>query len=118
DTLLLLGDSQIFGQGLDDDQTTAAQVQDSLTKRGLRTIVLNIGVPGYTSWNEYAALRDYLLSHRLNYVILSYIPNDPTFNNDFFGISRGEFTNVSNSWFHQVTQAVYRHVYSAYILTD
>lgn len=117
-TLLLLGDSQIFGQGLSDDQTTAAQLQDSLVGRGLNVRVENIGVPGYTSWNEYASLRDYLAHHRVDAVILSYVPNDPTFNNDFFGIGRGEFNNVSNSPLHRLSQSLYRHVYSTYLLSD
>lgn len=117
-TLLLLGDSQIFGQGLDDDQTTASQLQDSLWSRGLPILVANIGVPGYTSWNEYAAFRDFVAAHSVDWVVLSYIPNDPTFNNDFFGISRGQFSNISDSPFHRFTQAVYRRSYTAYLIGD
>lgn len=117
-TLLLLGDSQIFGQGLSDDQTTASQLQDSLLARGLSVRVQNIGVPGYTSWNEFAALRDYLSRHHVDAVVLSYVPNDPTFNNDFFGLGHGQFNNVSSSALHRLTQSLYRHVYSAYLLSD
>jgi hypothetical protein len=56
--LVLLGDSVVFGQSLDDKDTIAANLQRAILRtKQLR--ITAISVPGYTSWNEYAAFSRY-----------------------------------------------------------
>lgn len=118
-TILLLGDSFVFGQGLNDHETLASQLQDSLYARNLNYRVKNIGVPGYTSWNEYAALIDYLKQgYSADHVVLLYIPNDLSLDNDNVGIGRGEYSHVSNSPFHRFTRAVYKRFYTAFLFSS
>lgn len=45
-TILLLGDSNTFGWGLEDDETWATSLEHALADRGVR--VINGGMPGYT----------------------------------------------------------------------
>lgn len=104
--LLLLGDSQVFGAGVADSETIPSQLQDSLAARGLNIRVLNIGVPGYSSWNEYRALDRYLAKHRVDDVILLYHPGDATFENDILHIGRGDFETPTR----RVVRAMYRRV--------
>jgi hypothetical protein len=117
-TLLLLGDSQIFGQGLDDEQTTASQLEDSLWAHALPIRVVNVASPGYTSWNEYAAFRDFSAAHHVDWLVVSYVPNDPTINNDFFGMSPGKFNNISDDPFHRLTHSAYQYSYVAFLIGD
>jgi hypothetical protein len=70
-------------------------------------------VPGYTSWNEYAALLDYLAKDSTDIVVLLYIPNDVSLDNDQIGIGRGEFTHQSSSPLHRFLRSVYSKVYTA-----
>ncbi|MBD0372786.1 MAG: hypothetical protein ICV60_18220 [Pyrinomonadaceae bacterium] len=111
--VLLLGDSVVFGYGLNDDETIPSQLQ-RLTKDQ----VVNIGVPGYSSWNEYAALKDYLEIHNVSKVILLYIPNDITFDNNHGGIGNGQFNDTSNSSFHRFLRFMYAHFYISYLISD
>lgn len=80
--ILLVGDSEVFGQGLSDFETIASQLQDSLIAFGRNVRVENIGVPGYNSWNEYAAIVEYFRQHRAAHVVVIYVSNDPTFHNN------------------------------------
>ena len=48
-TVLIVGDSSVFGDGVDDDQTMSAQLARALDGRA---DVQNAGVPGYTCWQS------------------------------------------------------------------
>jgi hypothetical protein len=45
--VVLLGDSMTFGQGLNDNETIAAQLEHRLAAEGTLTTVINAGVPGW-----------------------------------------------------------------------
>lgn len=45
--IVVIGDSQAFGFGLDRDETLAAQIARKMFEHGERVSVLNAGVPGY-----------------------------------------------------------------------
>ena len=47
--MLIVGDSSVFGDGVDDDQTMSAQLARALDGRA---DVQNAGVPGYTCWQS------------------------------------------------------------------
>ncbi len=117
--VLLLGDSGVFGQGLDDGQTFASQLQDSAFAAKLAYRIDNVAVPGYTSWNELAALREYVARSRPDQVILVYMPNDPTLDNDALKIqkSSGETMlptgrlNLLGAW-----RSIVRYSYTTHLL--
>lgn len=116
--ILLIGDSFVFGNGLSNEETIASQLQNLLIARNLNYQVKNIGVPGYTSWNEYAALMEYLSRYSADLVIVIYTPNDVTFDNDQLGISAGRYSVLADTKLHRLTQFLYRHVYISYLVRD
>lgn len=118
--VLILGDSGVFGFGVGNAETIASQLQDAYSKRNLNYRVGNIGVNGYTSWNEYAALADYLRKFSATDVILLYMPNDLTFDNDYFGIGKGHQASFSKDEdrLHRFTRFLYSRVYVSYLVAD
>ena len=119
-TILLLGDSGVFGFGVSDKETIASQLQDACFKKNLNYQIRNIGVNGYTSWNEYASFADYLTKYSATDVIVLYMPNDLTFDNDYFGIGRGGHASFSRdeNRVHRFTRFLYSHVYVSYLIAD
>lgn len=117
--VLLLGDSGVFGFGLDDHDTIASQLQNFCVGQELNYEIRNIGVSGYTSWNEYQSLVDYLKADRATEVVVLYMPNDPTFDNDYFGFSSGKRPSFSQeqSSLHDLTYWLYSHVYVSYFIS-
>lgn len=103
-SVVLLGDSIVFGQGLDDGETIASQLG-----------IANISAPGYTSWNEYDRLREYVSKHQVKRVILVYVPNDITFNNEAF--SKANF-GVSESKVHRASRWLYSHIYVTFLIKN
>jgi hypothetical protein len=118
--VLLLGDSGVFGFGVSDKETVASQLQGLSLKRNLNYRIRNIGVNGYTSWNEYSSLSDYLRKYSATDVIILYMPNDLTFDNDYFGIGKGNHASFSRDEdrLHRFTRFLYSHVYVSYLVSD
>lgn len=114
--VLLLGDSVVFGHGLADEETPAAQLQRLFASNGRAVRVRNAGVSGYTTWNELAALEEYVATHEVDAVVLVYLENDITFDHNQLRVSDGTFGNIESSPLHRVTQAMYRHVYLSYLI--
>lgn len=81
--ILLLGDSQAFGWGLDMADTLGAQLAAGLGGTGeVEVEVVNAGVPGYNAAQEAAWLRARGLAYEPDCVVVLYIGNDmglPTF---------------------------------------
>ncbi len=67
--ILILGDSNTFGWGLEDDQTWGASLQRALASRGVR--VINGGMPGYTLAQCYELYRRVGRRYHPDMVILS-----------------------------------------------
>lgn len=116
-SILLVGDSVVFGQGLSDEETITSRLQAELVRENQRLRIQNIGVPGYSTWNEYIAVREFLETHRPERVILVYVGNDATLDNDSIRLDTG-FTLVKSSPVHRVLEALYRHVYASSIIAD
>lgn len=77
-TIVGIGDSIMFGHGVEDDQTYLA-VLERLLAQGAparRARVVNTGVPGYTTRMEVATLRERGLAFRPDLVILNVVAND------------------------------------------
>jgi hypothetical protein len=69
-TVVIVGDSLVFGDGVDDDETVAAHI----ARKGFH--VVNLGVPGYGTHQELLALRRYLEHSRADYVVTVVAAND------------------------------------------
>jgi hypothetical protein len=105
--LVLLGDSVAFGQGLDDDKTIAAYMQSD-AEWGTANRVVDVAVPSYTSWNEYAALRDLGKLSGVRTLLLIYVANDLTMDNDHFKLrTNGHIYYLENDAFHKATRFLY-----------
>lgn len=77
-TVLVLGDSQVFGYWQSDDQTIPSVMAAAASKRGESWEVLNGGVSGYGTINAYWLARRVLAARRVNAVVLVYYTgNDP-----------------------------------------
>lgn len=72
-----LGDSVLFGWGVDDTTPYIAQLQPRLTRAlGQPVEALNFGVPGYNSRQEAALLRARVLAFQPDVLVLGYALND------------------------------------------
>lgn len=118
--VLLLGDSGVFGFGVGNTETIASQLQDASFKKNLNYQIRNIGVNGYTSWNEYAALTGYFAKYSATDVIVLYMPNDLTLDDDYFRIGQGKLASFSQDEDrpHRFTRFLYSHVYVSYLVSD
>ena len=77
-TIVGLGDSIMFGDGVEDDETYMGMLQGLLAERFPATSwrVLNTGVPGYNTGMEVETLRVKALALRPRLVILNVVSND------------------------------------------
>lgn len=68
--IVVMGDSTVFGWGVEDEETVPGAMQDALP--GWE--VVNAGQPGYTTW-QIGALWDEVIRHYAPDVVLVFIPN-------------------------------------------
>ncbi|MCW8140385.1 MAG: S1 RNA-binding domain-containing protein, partial [Planctomycetota bacterium] len=73
--VLCLGDSNVFGQGVRDDETLPAQLERLLAAKG-RAVVYNAGVSGYATENELRTLQVFGPRLRPQVVVLGWLDND------------------------------------------
>ncbi len=113
-TILILGDSLVFGHGLDNDETVASQLQSLINEKGLDYKLLNIGVPGYMTWNEYEAFKEYLeySSEKIDLVILVYVFNDITEDNNQLNLMKTD----QKRKFGPVGRFLHSNIYSLSLL--
>jgi hypothetical protein len=101
--VLVAGDSFAFGWGVEGDQTLSVRLRDALAARGLQTAVLNAGVPGYSTDQEYLLWRRLEPQVRPDVVVLLMSANDPpadtassvamsgaNYSKPFFHVTNGE----------------------------
>lgn len=82
----LLGDSLVFGQGVNDEETIGAQLEEILNdqaKSGVRFEVLNFGVSGYDTGHEIQVLKHYALQFHPDIVLLHFFLNDLLYVSDY-----------------------------------
>lgn len=113
-TILILGDSVVFGFGLENDETIASQFQNLINKNDSKHVVKNISAPGYTSWNEYEALRLYLNEHEVDIVILFYVFNDITKDNNALRAMRQDQKNE----YSPLKRVLYKNIYSLTLINQ
>lgn len=81
-TVVLLGDSFVFGMGVDDSATFPAQLERELRARGLAVRTINAGVISYSPYQELDLLREKGLDASARVIIHGlywndYLSNDP-----------------------------------------
>lgn len=75
--IAVVGDSVAFGQGVRDGETLSAQLAVRLRSRlGTDVEVLNLGVPGYDTCQEYGMFRERAVPLKPQDVVLVYVDND------------------------------------------
>lgn len=75
--IIVIGDSVTFGFRVQENETYAAQLQEYLNNHGLNdAVVVNYGVPGYTSFQGKRILEEILLKHKPDIIIAAFGAND------------------------------------------
>jgi lysophospholipase L1-like esterase len=76
--IVALGDSSLFGWGVNDNETYLTVLTTLFNKRfpGVRTEALNTGVPGYNTVMELATFTNRCVQYRPDMVILHQVSND------------------------------------------
>src|SRR5262245_51692874 len=84
--IALIGDSFVFGFGVEDDQVVSARLEDLLNEQGKsRFEVLNFGVPGFGQTEELLTYRHKVRRFAPNAAVLFYFDNDLR-NNEVSGL--------------------------------
>lgn len=112
-SVLILGDSIAFGQGVDDKETIGSQLQKETCDRYQ---IRSLAAPGYSSWNEFAAFRDY--KYPVSRLILIYVPNDITFENNHLKIKGDSIADTSSSQIHRLLRGLYSRIYLSSLLAE
>lgn len=76
ETWLFIGDSFIYGHGVNDDQTFPAYIYKEMMDHGRQICVVNAGVQGYSLGPSYVALQEALLSIKPDVVVWGIRPDD------------------------------------------
>jgi lysophospholipase L1-like esterase len=74
--ILFLGDSVVFGTRLPQDKTIPAQLEKKLREEGENIRVINAGVEGYSTFQEYHQLRHIGLALDPDVIVLGFVVND------------------------------------------
>jgi lysophospholipase L1-like esterase len=81
--IVILGDSVAFGARVETKDDFASQLEWTLNarSRSFHYEVLNFGVPGYGTWQEFSVLKEKALAYDPDLVILAFVMNDLFDNN-------------------------------------
>jgi len=71
-----LGDSVMFGWGVEEDETYLSIIESRLKEEGINAEVLNFAVPGYNTAMELATFREKAIHFEPDLVLLHFVNND------------------------------------------
>lgn len=120
-TIVLLGDSVVFGQGLDDAGTIPANMQRLIYDRGSRRRVVSIAAPGYMAWNEYAAFSKYPDLPKVQTLILVYVNHiERGRDNDHFKFREtgGRIHYMEQNILHKILRVMYDNLRLFFLTAD
>ncbi|MEK6564125.1 MAG: hypothetical protein AABZ65_03755 [Candidatus Omnitrophota bacterium] len=85
--ILMLGDSELFSILLPEEDNLSRQLEKLLNEKsgGLKFEVVNTGVEGYNTYQEFEVLKDKGLKYAPDLVVLNYVLNDPEPGEYYFG---------------------------------
>ena len=85
--ILMLGDSELFSILLPEEDNLSRQLEKLLNEKsgGLKFEVVNTGVEGYNTYQEFEVLKDQGLKYAPDLVVLNYVLNDPEPGEYYFG---------------------------------
>lgn len=76
--IFLVGDSYVFGQGVELEETAAHYLEELLRAEQFNVEVINLGVPGFGTMHSYFRLVEYsALLGKPEIVVYAFTPNDP-----------------------------------------
>lgn len=81
--VLLLGDSFVFGQGVNIEDTFGAKLEGLLNKSGKKYMVINAGISGWGTLQEVMYAKDHFDEFQPDIIILTFCQNDPTEDGSF-----------------------------------
>jgi lysophospholipase L1-like esterase len=80
-SILVLGDSFVFGQGVEENEAFTSLLSKSLREKGKSVSVANAGVPGYSTKQELAYLEKYLEKETPDLVVLGFFAGNDVYGN-------------------------------------
>lgn len=108
--VLVLGDSFVFGQGVEAEDAWPAQLERVLAAHGVAVAVMNGGVPGYSNLDEVAWLRAYGLALHPRRVVLGvFLGNDLEDNGTSAGRRMGSVAAPPVRWYTRPSRWLYEH---------
>jgi len=82
--VLLLGDSFMFGHGINMENHLATHLENMLNKNGQRFLIMNAGVSGWGTVQETTYAKDHFEQFHPDIVVLLFCGNDPDDDNRFY----------------------------------
>ncbi len=76
ETWLFVGDSFVYGHGVNDDETYPSYVYKEMSNRGRQICVINLGVQGYSLGPSFVAFQEALLNIKPDVVVWGIRPDD------------------------------------------
>ncbi|MGH7617726.1 MAG: hypothetical protein ACREPM_10890, partial [Gemmatimonadaceae bacterium] len=110
--ILMLGDSFVFGQGVEAEDALPSQVERALARQGDSVSVFNGGVVGYETVQELAWLRRFGVSLHPGLVVIGFFLGNDIQDNRTSALDRfvrGVVTTPAPRWHAPVTQWLYEH---------
>jgi len=103
--VLLLGDSYIFGSGVQIEDRLDAKLQLLLAKAGLKARTINVAQVGWGAMQEFTYARDHFSEIRPDVVVFTFCPNDPRddalFEMNLKDYTRGHVWLPGKAWLRQ-----------------
>jgi len=75
--IAVLGDSFIWGVGVDDRVIWTHKLEYILNQNGISSEILNWGKPGWSTLDEYRFLKSYGVDHDFDLLLVGFVVNDP-----------------------------------------
>jgi len=118
--ITFLGDSLVYGYGLELEDTLPKQLENVFRANDKRVEVLNLGVSGYESEQEIEFLKEVGLKHKPDIVLVGYTLNDSNYASwelDLFdSLVHAEVEEREKSFYRHVLGFFYRHSKFLYLL--
>jgi len=111
--VLMLGDSFVFGQGVEAEEALPGQLELALAGQGDSVTVLNGGVVGYSTVQEVAWLERIGATVKPDLVVVAFFLGNDLQDNRTSSLERyvrGVITAAQPRWYTPVTDWAYRHV--------